>query len=80
MIMIKILIPAAILLGLTACTTTTPTTWTQQGVTIEQGNSDLAACKFEVGKQEIKGEQANKLINQCMQSKGYQQKTTPAQE
>lgn len=78
--MIKILIPAAILLGLTACTTTTPTTWTQQGVTIEQGNSDLAACKFEVGKQEIKGEKANKLINQCMQSKGYQQKTTPAQE
>jgi hypothetical protein len=67
------LIATAALVALTACSSTPPQ-WHKEGVNGFDTANFESECKFQTGLAKIKGDQADELIQHCMQAKGFRQR------
>jgi hypothetical protein len=63
----------AALVVLTACSSTPPQ-WHKEGVNGFDTANFESECKFQTGLAKIKGDQAQELIQHCMQAKGFRQR------
>ncbi|HEX7382581.1 MAG TPA: hypothetical protein VF265_10565, partial [Nevskiaceae bacterium] len=50
--------------------------WSKQGASLDDANSALAQCKYEVGLHHVTDQDKQKsLVQECMQGKGFQWET-----
>ena len=61
------------LVALAACSST-KAQWHKEGVSGFDTANVESECKFQTGLAKIKGDQAEELIQHCMQSKGFRQR------
>ena len=71
--MYRLPLVAAALIALAACSSTKPQ-WQKDGVNAFDTANFESECKFQTGLAKIKGDQAEELIQHCMQAKGFRQR------